>query len=199
MTSKPNKLKTWDIFIPFMRRIQIRVNKPMSMLIAKITSFSKTQKLVWFFVGIIGSVICQLLFSPINSLMDDTGYNILDLEFAWNARTLDPILVAWEPIMDDVKIFMVIDMFFPIFYFLALNGWSLLINHEGKGLRVVTIAAVMASVFDYIENLFTFVVLFNPDNYVFFAPFAISLFATLKFLFIIFVVLRNLVRMVFKR
>ncbi|MHA2170006.1 MAG: hypothetical protein ACXAB7_08945 [Candidatus Kariarchaeaceae archaeon] len=182
-----------------MRRIQIRVNKPMSMLIAKITSFSKTQKLVWFFVGIIGSVICQLLFSPINSLMDDTGYNILDLEFAWNARTLDPILVAWEPIMDDVKIFMVIDMFFPIFYFLALNGWSLLINHEGKSLRVVTIAAVMASVFDYIENLFTFVVLFNPDNYVFFAPFAISLFATLKFLFILFVVLRNLVRMVFKR
>jgi hypothetical protein len=199
MTSKPNKLKTWDIFIPFMRRIQIRVNKPMSMLIAKITSFSKTQKLVWFFVGIIGSVICQLLFSPINSLMNDTGYNILDLEFAWNARTLDPILVAWEPIMDDVKEFMVIDMFFPIFYFLALTGWSLLINHEGKSLRIVTIAAVMASVFDYIENLFTFVVLFNPDNYVFFAPFAISLFATLKFLFIIFVVLRNLVRMVFKR
>ncbi|MHA2249677.1 MAG: hypothetical protein ACXAD7_04905 [Candidatus Kariarchaeaceae archaeon] len=182
-----------------MRRIQIRVNKPPSMFISKITSFTKTQKLIWFLVGIIGSVICQLLFLPINSIMDDTGYDILDLEFAWNASTLDPILDAWAPIMDDVKRFMVIDMFFPIFYFLALNGWSLLIKHEGKCFRVVTTAALLASVFDYIENVFTFVVLYNPDNYVFFAPFAISLFATLKFLFIIFVILRNLIKMIFKQ
>ena len=131
--------------------------------------------------------------------MTDLGYSILDLEFAWNSANLDPILSAWSSIKSDVIIYMTIDMFFPIFYFLLLNGWSLLINHEGKCLRVVTTAALLASVFDYIENIFTFMVLFNSTNYIFIAPFIITLCAILKFLLIIFVILRNLVKMIFKK
>ncbi|MCY3409999.1 MAG: hypothetical protein INQ03_00040 [Candidatus Heimdallarchaeota archaeon] len=167
-------------------------------MIEKLQSLTKVQKWIWFAAGLIGSVICQLLFSPTNNLMMDTGYDILDLEFAWNAETLNPILSAWDPFIDDVITFMIVDMFFPIAYFLVLSGWALLINHQNKCLKVVMTASALASLSDYVENAFTFIVLNNP-NYPAIAPFLISLFATIKFLLILFVILRNFGRMIFKK
>lgn len=169
------------------------------MSISMLSSLSTKQKWVYFSTGLVGSIICQLLFSRVGSNMTEIGYTILDLEFAWTAESLDLILGAWEPIRDEVIRYMIIDMFFPIFYFLTLNGWSLLINHKESCLKVVTTVAILASTFDYIENIFTFVVLYNPDDYISIAPLAISVFAILKFLLIAFVIVRNLVKMIFKK
>lgn len=160
---------------------------------------SKKTKSIYFSFGLIGSVICQILFTPISAKMMELGYDILDLEFAWSSAKLDPILTAWKPILDSVKLFMLIDMFFPIFYFMTLNGWSVLLDFKENCRKRIFLMALSASIFDYIENIFTFITLFYPSTYVNFAPFIISLCATLKFLLILVVIIRNLVKMIFKK
>ena len=94
--------------------------------------YSSTKKRLWLIIGLMGSIICQILFAPITSKMIDRGFDILDLEFAWNSSNLDPILLAWDDILDDVILFMIIDMFFPIFYFLLISGWTLLLSSDNK-------------------------------------------------------------------
>ena len=97
------------------------------MIVSKLSGFSKNQKLVYFLIGLGGGIICQLLFSTLQPRMTAQGYSILDLEFAWTSSNLDSILTAWSPVKNDVITYMFIDMLFPIFYFLGLNGRKLLL------------------------------------------------------------------------
>lgn len=168
----------------------------LTMLTQKIVTFqhySNRKKLLWLIIGLVGSLISQLLFAPISSKMTDRGYDILDLEFAWNSTNLDPILIAWDDILDDVIVFMIIDMLFPIFYFLLISGWTLLLSTENKNLNYTILIAFLASIFDYIENIFTFDLLLRPDSYLLISPFIVSLFASVKFLFLALAILSNLV------
>lgn len=151
--------------------------------------FSNRTRIAWFIAGIIGSVVCQIFFLPISQDMIGLGYDIIDLEFAWTNSALILILDAWQPIHNDVWTFMWVDMLFPIFYFLALSGWSLLVR---KNVIFLIWVAALASVFDYIENTFTFVALLQYPTLDVYVAMGISLFATLKFLLIIFVIAMNL-------
>ncbi|OLS28856.1 MAG: hypothetical protein HeimC2_04570 [Candidatus Heimdallarchaeota archaeon LC_2] len=160
----------------------------LSMLIQNIVTlqhYSIRKKVLWFIIGIIGSILSLLLFAPISSKMTDRGYDILDLEFAWNSTNLNPILIAWDDILDDIILFMIIDMFFPIFYFLIISGWTLILSSDNKNLNYTVLISFLASLFDYIENLFTFDLVMRPDNYLSISPFVVSLFASIKFLFLV--------------
>ncbi len=165
------------------------------MLTQKIFTFqhySNRKKLLWLIIGLVGSLLSQLLFAPISSKMNDRGYDILDLEFAWNSGNMNPILIAWDDILDDVIVFMIIDMLFPIFYFLSISGWTLLLSSDNKNLNYTILITFLASIFDYIENIFTFNLLLRPDGYLSISPFIVSLFASLKFIFLLIAILSNL-------
>ncbi|MCE7736646.1 MAG: hypothetical protein GPJ54_17315 [Candidatus Heimdallarchaeota archaeon] len=158
-----------------------------------VQQYSSKKKFLWLIIGLIGSIICQILFAPVTSKMTDRGFDILDLEFAWNSSNLEPILLAWDDILDDVIVFMIIDMFFPIFYFLLISGWTLLLSSDNKILNYTVMIAFMASIFDYIENIFTFDLLLRPDGYLAISPFIVSFFASIKFLLLVVAILINLI------
>ena len=113
---------------------------------------SKKQKITWLIVGITGSLVCQILFAVYSSDMIARGYDIIDFEFAWTINTMNIIITAWNDILPNIINFMIIDMFFPIFYFMIFSGWTLLITVENKWGALMVQFAFYASIFDYIER-----------------------------------------------
>ncbi len=167
------------------------------MLLDKLNQFNKKQQRLILFLGLMGSIVCQILFSPINNKMVAHGYNIIDFEFAWTANTMDLILTAWQSIIPDIIIFMIIDMFYPILYGMILVSWVLLADYSEKLNNKLLLIAILAPVFDYAENIFSFIVLLYPSSYLVFIPFMISIFALIKFIAIVIVLIANILKIIF--
>ena len=54
------------------------------MFISKLLLLSKKEKAIYFAVGIVGSIICQILFATLQNKMSVLGYTILDFtKYKW--------------------------------------------------------------------------------------------------------------------
>ncbi|RMG25085.1 MAG: hypothetical protein D6732_22840 [Methanobacteriota archaeon] len=138
-------------------------------------------------------VICEVFFIILGRPMEEQGFNILDQEFAWNAKRANEIFNAWEPIKQYVFLFMLVDMIFPAALF-ALN-YSLH-SYVETGFETWKRISLFGMIADYLENLLTFVMLFGIINDG--IAFTLSLFATVKFLAVIPALLFGLFRAIKK-
>ena len=168
----------------------------------RIYALSKKTKLIWFISGLLGFIICNILFSSYNELMNATGYNIMHFEFAWDRATMDVILAAWSAIIPDTIEFMTIDMFYPVFYSLLISGWTIFLNVNQpiavKLFKLAFISSLVAAFCDYIENIFSFLILNNVDNYENYFVYMVSFFATIKFALLILALIINIILSIVK-
>lgn len=162
----------------------------------RIYELSSKTKILWLISGLLGFVICNVLFSSYNELLNATGFSIIAFEFAWDKSTMDVILQAWSSIIPESIEFMTIDMFYPIFYSLMISGWTIFLSSvkplTGKLFKISFLSAFIAALFDYIENIFSFLILNNVDSYAEYYVFMVSFFATLKFSLLILVLILNI-------
>jgi hypothetical protein len=163
----------------------------------RIYSLSRNTKIIWFISGLVGFIICNILFSDYNDLLNATGYSIMAFEFAWDKSTMDTILAAWSAIIPEAIEFMTIDMFYPIFYAFLISGWTIFLT-PGKPLtkslfKIAFISSFIAALFDYIENIFSFLILNNVDSYAEYYVFMVSVSATVKFSLLVLALLLNII------
>ncbi len=145
-----------------------------------VTAFGRMK---FFLIGLVGSILSMIVFVPLESRMRQSGYSILDFQLAWSTERMASIIASWRPIMGEVFLFMAIDMIYPTLYFMTLSGLVLLINDGRKRLDIQHgLIFALASILDYMENVFTFVILLGGPLYL---TYAISLFATLKFVLLV--------------
>ena len=163
-------------------------------------TLSRRSKLIWFISGLTGFVIANLLFP--NDVLNATGSTIIDFEFAWNAERMDEILINWAGILPTTIRFMWIDMAYPLFYFTLISGLTISIspvNELGEKLFKFSFYSILiAMICDYIENIFSFLVLYNPDTYAAFYVPMISLFASVKFFLLLVSLILSLIHIFLK-
>ncbi len=168
----------------------------------RISALSRKTKLIWFTSGLIGFIICNVLFANYNELMNATGYNIMNFEFAWYSATMNVILSAWSAIIPETIKFMTIDMFYPIFYSLLISGWTIFLTANQpfsvKLFKISFLSSFVAALFDYIENIFSFLILNNVDSYANYYVFMVSFFATVKFVLLILALIINIILSIIK-
>jgi len=62
----------------------------------KLHELSSKIKIIWFFTGLVGFIIINIIFADFNETLNATGYTIIDFEFTWNTESMDVLLVAME-------------------------------------------------------------------------------------------------------
>jgi len=162
----------------------------------KLHELSSKIKIIWFFTGLVGFIIINIIFADFNETLNATGYTIIDFEFTWNTESMDVLLVAWNPHLDTAITFLWIDMIYPIFYVMLISGWTVAINpvtDKGKSIfNTSFISITVAGICDYIENIASLMVLNYPNNYASFLVPIISIFASIKFLLLLLSVVLNI-------
>ncbi len=161
-------------------------------LINKLENMTNKAKAIYFIIGILGSVLINMIFSPFESELQTKGYGIIDFEFAWNNTTMQVILNAWSSNMHTIRVYLLTDMVYPIFYFIMISGWTLLIyNTNIKIGKIAIVSGMLAALSDYVENLFSIYILYIT-NYASIAPTMVSIFASLKFILLIIAIILNI-------
>lgn len=162
----------------------------------QLNELSLLRRILWVFAGLVGFVIINLIFSDYNATLNPTGYTILDFEFSWTTEQMDLVLVAWDPYIDTAILFLWVDMIYPVFYVLLLTGLSLMTTPKtdpgAKAQKIAFYSAIIAGFCDWIENIASLLILYNPNTYPEILVFIVSIFALIKFILLpmsIFVIL----------
>ena len=131
----------------------------------------------------------------LGSDVEESEYDVIDLEFAFNSERMDKILDTWGNELIEKELFVTyIDFLFLIAYGTLLASICLILSRSTNNVNAKNIGmwfvfiSYSASIFDLMENVFLIIILSNPSNYPRFAPFIASVFASIKF-FLIFIVL----------
>jgi hypothetical protein len=134
-------------------------------------------------------ILMQMASQP---LRDDSPYDTIDLEFAWDSDRMDTILEDWGDELIDHEIQVTyLDFGFLAAYGTLLAGLSLLVARSVKRERLggiglwAVIVSYASAVFDTMENILILMVLYSPDSYPTWIPFLISICASVKFTFVI--------------
>ena len=116
-------------------------------------------------VLVLAAVLPTVLGAITKPLHEDvTGESIIDFELAGSVDRADEILAAWrsEDVVDDAKAIQVFDLIYPLIYSFALAGGCIAAagawrrrGNVGWGRVGIAMAwvALLAAVFDYVENL----------------------------------------------
>lgn len=127
-------------------------------------------------VAFIVVILCEIAFFLLEQPMKDAGYGILNQQFAWSESRAETIFQAWKPVQRNVWLFMAVDMVFPAaLFWLNFELHSFVETDFGFWKRI----SLAAMVFDYLENLLTFVMLFGTINQ--FLSNSVTILAILKF------------------
>ncbi len=144
-------------------------------------------------------LIFFVIMRVIGSSVEESSYNVFDLELAWTPERMDTILSTWgDDLIEKELLVTYVDFGFLVAYGTLLAGLSLLFARFFKGeilgkfgFKAVYVSYV-ASAFDFLENLVIIVILNNPETYPTHTPFLVSMCATIKFL-LIFIVIAYLI------
>lgn len=150
---------------------------------AQFFALSKRNRWIWFLLGFIGTVVIEYIYSFMNTALIAHGFDILDFEFAWNKTRMDTILQGWNPVLTVAINFLLLDMLFPIFYSFMFTGITLLLKDGKKNEPRCAAFGIflLAAIFDWIENIFSLLILYSPQSYASIYIFLVSAFASLKF------------------
>ncbi|TFG20251.1 MAG: hypothetical protein EU533_06200 [Promethearchaeota archaeon] len=116
-----------------------------------------------------------------------TGYNILDYEFAWTPEQVIIIFATWGT---NGMILQAAGVYWDFLYIIgygsfAFSGVLLLAKQlSGKWQMLglyVSFIAILAGLFDVIENIFLLVMLYDPNSVIFVVPTIAGVMATMKF------------------
>ena len=143
-------------------------------------------------VTLLAAVLCiivTLLMRPVeNELMSNTGYGVLELEFAWTVEQIGVIFNAWDETLIAKELGVtIIDMIFLVAYSVALAGVTLLLTRKvfveplDTWGYYFTFVPFLAAFFDFIENINLILMLNSPNNFPEFSPFLASVCALIKF------------------
>lgn len=157
------------------------------MFLDKLKEKLKTRLLIiLFIVGFLLFLIINFaVFQPLGAAV--TGYTILDYEFAWTPEQVIIIFVSWGA---DGMTLQAAGVYWDFLYIIgyglfAFSGVLLVARQlSGKwqivGLYVVFIA-ILAGLFDVIENIFLLIMLNNPSSIISAIPAMAGIMATMKF------------------
>jgi hypothetical protein len=120
--------------------------------------------------------------------MEPTGYSIFDFQGAWTKQRSDQILSAWTNILGVVIIQTYWDYFFilgNVLLSLGLLGFlgNILMNKSSRNLALLGIGlSMIGGLFDALENIWTILILTNPNSYPEIWIQLVSFFAQSKFI-----------------
>lgn len=134
---------------------------------------------------IIFLLINRLIFASLP--IEVPSYGILDFEFAWTANQITTIFIAWGSNgmgLHATGIYW--DFLYILGYGGLIAGLILLLSRflTGKIQKVglfMTLAPVLAGVFDFIENLLLLTMLNNPTSFASGIPLLAGIMASIKF------------------
>lgn len=141
-------------------------------------------------VALAETAILWLQFPPIESRLKSAGYGIVDYELAFTADNVGKMLRAWGPEgQGAMRDSLLIDFPFMLSYALAFAGITLLIARSQSGRPAsaglaLTPAALIAAVFDALENLMLLTLL-GRDPVPALPPLVAGISASIKFLLLI--------------
>ena len=148
-------------------------------------------------VAAIASIVIFLLMRPVEAALKAASpYGVMELEFAWTEEQMNRIFESWSNDLINQELSATyLDYGFLIVYSTFLAGITLLIVRKILSGQIqliglyMTVVPFIAALFDAIENLNLILMLSSPSNFPTFSPFLASLFATLKFGFLILVII----------
>ena len=149
-------------------------------------------------LSFLGTLICMLIMRPIETfLTQNSPYGVLDLEFMLTPDQATRILAAWgsEGIAKEIFVTYV-DMGFLVSYSVLISFLNLIIirsclkkqiflPNQSFPIIIGFFFPFIAAIFDLIENLNLLTVMHNPIEIPRFAPAIATIFASLKFGFLI--------------
>ena len=146
-------------------------------------------------VGLVGSVLALILIrdvlAPLRAL---APHEPVELQFAWSREAAIEILRGYELRLPALFTSLIIDSFFPVCYGLLLFGAAALVRRETPpgSWRCLGGAALLfaglAPICDWLENAFTLQLLNNLETVPGWAVFGLTLFAEIKWLLLLAVV-----------
>lgn len=158
------------------------------MFLEKLKEFPKN--LYVLIITIIGFLIfiltTTLVFASINQMVPPP-YGILDFEFAWVPEQVLIIFASWGPSgMAAETLAIYWDFLYIVGYGSFIFGAILLVTRrlEGRLQKIglwMTLAPILAGIFDIIENINLLVMLDAAPTFSSFVPFLASLMALIKF------------------
>ena len=149
------------------------------------------QRLYVLFLLGLGMVLFTIvfIFIPTSTEMSKTGYSIVDFQLAWYSSNINNVISAWAEIIDTAIYQTIFDYSFILGNFFVFSSVFLLSSNylDKKSLSLSGFWFVLiSSISDGIENVFTLLLLLNPTSFPDLLSLLITLFATIKFLFILF-------------
>jgi len=165
----------------------------MELRLKKLLEFPKRRTLqIIILLAFIGFIVLTLAMQPIETeLKNNTGYGVLDFEFAWTGDIIRRIFNAWgETGIKNEAFATFLDFFYIPSYALFMTGCILIITRklEGKFQSVglyVSIFPFIAGIFDIIENINLLLMIYQPQFIDLGSPLVASICATIKFIFLI--------------
>lgn len=146
---------------------------------------------VGIFIGVFTVLaITYFILNPMNEIISQTGFTILEFQLAWTKSNMDEILIGWGNVKDDVIQQTWLDFIFIIGLVIFFVSISLLLAKSlanrifVKLSKLAVWTALLEGLFDFSENIFSLLILTNPTNYPETLVFLVSLMTTLKFLFL---------------
>jgi hypothetical protein len=157
------------------------------MFIDKLKESPKSRSLIILFIGgfLIFVLINLLVFQPLGQIVQ--GKSILDFEFAWVPEQVLVIFATWGEegmILQTVGVFW--DYFYIVGYVMFAFSGILLVARElsGKWQTIglyVSLVAILAGLFDVVENIILLTMLNVPSTVISILPATAGIMATLKF------------------
>jgi len=163
------------------------------MNLKKLREFPKNKALIVVtIISFIAFLLLTLIMAPTELYLErNTGYGVLDFEFAWTSEKINRIFNAWGSSGKQMELITTyIDFLYIVCYAFCYSGCILLITRKLKdraqkiGLYVA-LTPFIAGIFDVIENINLILMLTNDSFIRGGSPFIASLCATFKFGFLI--------------
>ena len=142
--------------------------------------------LIMFIAGFLLFLIINFtVFQPLSIAV--TGYSILDYEFAWTPEQVILIFATWG---SNGMMLQAAGVYWDFLYIIGYGSFAfsgvLLVARELSGKwhiigLYVSFIAILAGLFDVIENILLLVMLYEPDSILFAVPTIAGIMATMKF------------------
>lgn len=157
------------------------------MFLDKLKETPKSRFLLMMFIAgfLLFLIINFTVFQPLGAAV--TEYNILDYEFAWTPEQVIIIFATWGT---NGMILQAAGIYWDFLYIMgygsfAFSGVLLVARKLSRTWQIlglyVTFIAILAGLFDIIENIFLLVMLFEPSSIISAVPAIAGIMATMKF------------------
>ena len=157
------------------------------MFLDKLKETPKTRVLLIMFIAgfILFLIINFTVFQPLGAAV--TGYNILDYEFAWTPEKVIIIFATWGTNGMNLQ---AAGVYWDFLYIIGYGSFAfsgvLLVARQLSGKwkiygLYVSFIAILAGLFDVIENIFLLVMLYESSSIISILPVIVGIMATMKF------------------